>query len=83
MLYQFWVSETKMEARIFVIFLDRPMFIEHCSVILFKRSRRELSIDVAERRSTSKNKGVVRIFVIFKIDLCSAIIQKVPARAFY
>jgi len=44
-----------------------------CSAISFESSRRELSIDVAEHRSTFKNKGVMRILVIFKIDLSSAI----------
>ena len=32
-----------------------------CSTISFKRSRRELSIDMAENRSTIENKGVIRI----------------------
>jgi len=41
-------------------------FQEPLSVISFKRCRRELSIDVAERWSILKNKGVVRIFVIFQ-----------------
>ena len=36
-----------------------------CTAISFKRSRRELSIDVAEHRSILKNKGVERILVIF------------------
>ena len=40
--------------------------IEQCSAISFKRSRRELSIDVAEHRSILKSKGVVRILVIFQ-----------------
>jgi len=33
---------------------------------------------VAEHRSILKNKGVVRILVIFKIDLCSATSFKRP-----
>jgi len=40
--------------------------IDLCSAISFKRCRRELSIDVAERRSILKGKGVVRILVIFQ-----------------
>jgi len=35
--------------------------IDLCSAISFRRSRRELSIDVAEHRSILKNKGVTRI----------------------
>jgi len=37
-----------------------------CSAISFKKSRRELSIDVAEHGSFLGNKGVVRILVIFQ-----------------
>jgi len=37
------------------------IIFQECSAISFKRSRWELSIDVAEQRSISKNKGVVRI----------------------
>jgi len=37
-----------------------------CSAISFKRSRRELSIDVTEHRSIFKNKGVKRILVTFQ-----------------
>jgi len=36
------------------------------SAISFKRFRQELSIDVAEYVSILKNKGAVRIFVIFQ-----------------
>jgi len=55
-----------------------------CSTISFKRSRRELSIDVAEHKSTLKNKGVVRISVISQDSpMFSHIIQNVSARAFH
>ena len=47
-----------------------------CSAISFKRSRRELSVDVAEHRSILKSKGEERILVIFKTYLCSAISLK-------
>ena len=48
----------------------------------FKRSRRELSIDVAELRSILKNKGVVLILIIFQDGVTSShIIQKVSVRA--
>ena len=40
--------------------------MELCSATSFRRSRRELSIDVAEHRSILENKGVERILVIFK-----------------
>ena len=40
--------------------------INLCSAIPFKRSRRELSINVAEHRSIFKNKGVMRIMFIFQ-----------------
>jgi len=57
--------------------------IDLCSAISFIRSRRELLIDVAEQRSILKNKGVVRILVIFQDRrMFSHIIQKVLARAF-
>jgi len=57
--------------------------IDLCSAISFKRSRRELSVDVAEHRPILKNKGVVRILVIFQDRLMfSHIVQKVSARAF-
>jgi len=36
------------------------------SAIYFKRSRRELSIDVAEHRSILKNKKAVRSLIIFQ-----------------
>jgi len=36
-----------------------------CSAVSFKRSRRVLSIDVAEHRSILKNKGKMRIFCYF------------------
>jgi len=36
------------------------------SAISFKRSRRELSIDAAEHNFVSKNKGLVRVLVIFQ-----------------
>jgi len=55
-----------------------------CSAISFNRSRRELSIDVAEHRSTFKSKRVVRISVIFQdSSLFSHINQKVSARTFH
>jgi len=40
--------------------------IDLCSVIPFKRSRRELSIDVAEHMSILNNWGVVLNLVIFQ-----------------
>jgi len=52
--------------RIWVYFFK----IHRCSAISFKRSRRELSIDVAEHRSILKNIKAVRIF-FSKVDLCS------------
>jgi len=55
-----------------------------CSAISFKRSRRELSIDVAEHRPILKNKGAVRILVIFQYrPMFCHIIQKVSARGFH
>jgi len=53
------------------------------SHIIQKVSRRELSIDVAEHRSILKNKGVVRILIIFQDSptMFSHIIRKVSARA--
>ena len=64
---------------ILVIFQDRLM-----SATYIERSKRELSIDEAERRSILKNKGVKRIFVIFQDrSMFSHIIQKVSARAFH
>jgi len=51
-----------MKRLIFVLFLK----IDLCSAILFKRSRQELSIDVAEHWSTLKSKGVVGIMAIFQ-----------------
>ena len=54
------------------------------SAISFKRSRRELFIDVAEHMSISESKGVVRILDIFQDrPMFSHIIQKVSARAFH
>ena len=44
------IFKNKGVLRILVIFQDRP-----CSAISFKSSRRELSIDAAEHRPTSKN----------------------------
>ena len=46
--------------------------IDPCSVTSFKRSRRELSIDVAGHRSILENKRVVLIWLFFKIGPCSA-----------
>ena len=58
--------------------------VDLCSATSFKRSRRELSIDVAEHRSILENKGEVRIFVIFQDrSVFSHINQKVSARAFH
>jgi len=55
-----------------------------CSPISFKRSRRELSIDMAEYRSILKNKGVLRMLVILQDrPIISHIILKVSARCFY
>ena len=48
--------------------------------ISFKRSRRELSIDVAEHRSILENKGVERILVIFQDNQFSAISFKRSCR---
>jgi len=54
------------------------------SATWFKRSRRELSIDVAEHKSMLESKGVVRILVIFQArPVFNHIIQKVSARAFH
>jgi len=53
-----------------------------CSAISFKRSRRELSIDVAEHRSVLKIKGEVRILIILQDrPMFSHIVRKVSARA--
>jgi len=58
--------------------------IDLCSAISFKRSRRELSIDVAENMFILKDKGVERILVIFQDrPMFSNIIKKAPARAFH
>jgi len=55
--------------------------IDLCSATSFQRSRRELSIDVAEHRSIVKNKGALRVLVIFQDrPVFSHIIQKVSAR---
>ena len=55
-----------------------------CSATSIERSRRELSIDEAEHRSTLKSKGVERILVTFQDrPMFSHIIQKVLARAFH
>ena len=55
-----------------------------CSAISFKRSRRELSIDVDERSSIFGNKGAMRLLVIFQDrPMLSHIIQKDSARAFH
>jgi len=79
MLYLFLGMDLR-RGRILVIFFK----IDPCSAISFKRSRRELSIDVAEHRSTLKIKEVVRVWVIFRgRPMFSHIIQKVSARAFH
>jgi len=49
-----------------ITYFDFFFKIDLCSAISFKGSRRELSIDVAERRPILKGKGVVRILVIFQ-----------------
>ena len=55
-----------------------------CSAISLKRSERELSIDVTEHSSILKNKGAMRVLVIFKDrSMFCHIIQKVSARAFH
>jgi len=55
-----------------------------CSAIQFKRSRRDLSIDAAEHRSSLKSNEVMRILVIFRDrPTFSHIIQKVSARSFH
>jgi len=46
--------------------------IEVCSAPSFKRSRRKLSIDVAEHRSILKKKVKCVFWSFFKIGLCSA-----------
>jgi len=79
MLYQFWVYNQNGGWYVFLLFFE----IGLRSAILFKRSRRELSIDVAEHRSILK-KGMVRILVIFQDwPMFSHIIQKVSLRAFH
>ena len=53
-------------------------------MVSFERSRRELSIDVAEHRSILKKKRVTRILVIVQgRPMFSHIIQKGSARAFH
>jgi len=65
--------ETEMEIIRILVFK-----IHLCLGISFKRSRRELSIDVAELRFILKNEGVVRIMIIFQDrPMFSHIIQKV------
>ena len=50
----------------------------------FKRSRQELSTDVAEHWPILKNKGVELILIIFQDrPMFGHIIQKVSARAFH
>jgi len=52
--------------------------------IYFIGSRLELSIDMAEQYGLLKNKGVMRILVIFQDRrMFSHIIQKVSARPFH
>ena len=59
-----------------IIFEDRPMFSR-----IFKKYRRELSIDVVEHRSILKHERVERILIIFQDGpMFSHIIQKVSAR---
>jgi len=54
------------------------------SAISFKRSRRGLSIDMAEHGPFFENKGIMRILVIFQDrPMLSHIIEKVSARASY
>jgi len=58
--------------------------MDPCSAMSIKRTRRELSIDVAEHSSILKGKGVTRILVIFQDrPMFSLIIEKVLARAFH
>ena len=58
--------------------------IRLCLAISSKRSRRELSIDLAEHMNILKNEGVMRILLTFKDrPVFSHIIQKVLARAFH
>jgi len=55
-----------------------------CSDVSFNRSRRELSNDVAEHWSILKNKGVVRILVIFQDSpMFRHIIQTVSVIGFH
>jgi len=56
------VLKSKGVVRILVVVLD----IHLCSVISLKRSRQELSINVAEHGSILKSKELVRTFVIFQ-----------------
>jgi len=53
---------------VFWLFFKMGLF----SALSFKRSRRELSIDVAEPRSP-ENKGVCVFWLFFKIGQCSGI----------
>jgi len=58
--------------------------MELCLATSFKRSRRELSIDVAVHSSFLKSKGAMRILDIFQDrPMFNHINQKVSARAFH
>ena len=59
--------------------------IDLCSAISFKRSQRELSIDVAEHRSILEHKRVMCILFFFFQDrpTFSHIIEKVSTTAFH
>ena len=64
----FW-CETKTGWYLFWLFFEVGL----CSAIPIKRSRRELSIDVADHRSILKIKEEVRVLLIFQDRLCSGI----------
>jgi len=62
------------EAKTEVVYVFWSFFnIDQYSAKSFKRSRRDLSIDVAEHRYILKSKGVMVFWLFFKIGLCSAI----------
>jgi len=59
--FTYFRCKNKTEVVVFWLFFK----IDLCSATLYKSSRRELSIDVAEHRSILNSKGVVRILIIF------------------
>jgi len=60
--YLVWVWNQNRRSYVFWLFFE----IVLCSAISFERSRQELSIDVAEHRYILRNKGLMRILVIFQ-----------------